>query len=318
MTPAVSILIVNWNTREAVLRCLDALPAAVEAGLAYEVVVVDNGSVDGSREALEARTDITLVANDANLGFAIGVNQAYRRSTGELVLLLNSDVDLLPGSLGTLVAFLRERPDVAGIAPVYLNADRTPQPFHFRFPTFAAVLASGSRVAGWLIPGSERRLREYQMLDDDFSRPRAVPQPSASCLLLRRACLPESELLDEQYPIFFNDVKLARVLADRGLELWVTPEAEVVHEAHSSTKQLGRRGLKRQYLASQVNMLAETEPMSRVWLYRALVFTQNVPLLLLRRAGALGLGDLVKALSGDPGPLPGRPSGWSKPDAGPA
>ena len=89
--PHLSILIVNWNTRDLVLRCLESLAAATE-GIRREVIVVDNGSVDGSPDALARRTDITLLENETNLGFASAVNQAYKRSSGELVLLLNSDV----------------------------------------------------------------------------------------------------------------------------------------------------------------------------------------------------------------------------------
>ena len=63
----VSILIVNWNTHEAILRCLDALPASIDGELRYEVIVVDNGSVDGSAEALRERTDITLISNEATM-----------------------------------------------------------------------------------------------------------------------------------------------------------------------------------------------------------------------------------------------------------
>src|SRR5438045_334207 len=97
-TPSVSVLIVNWNTKEQVLQCLDALHEAAE-GLACEAIVVENGSVDGSPEALAARDDILLIQNQENLGFAAAVNQAYRRSTGDLILLLNSDVDLTPSAL---------------------------------------------------------------------------------------------------------------------------------------------------------------------------------------------------------------------------
>jgi GT2 family glycosyltransferase len=304
----VSILIVNWNTREAVLSCLDALPIGIDDGTKYEVVVVDNGSVDGSGDALEQRSEITLIRNGENLGFAEAVNQAYRQSSGEFVLLLNSDVDLTPGALSTLVRFLREHPDAAGVAPLYLNPDGSPQPFHFRLPTFATTLANGSLLGRRLIPGSERRLREYRMADDDFSRPLPVPQPSASCLLLRRSVLPADEVLDEQYPIFFNDVKLARSLADNGHVLWVTPDAAVLHEAHSSAKQLGRGPGRRQYLASAIRMLRETESPAEVWLYRAVVFGQNVVMWALRRPDALRGRDLWGALSGDPGPLPTRPS----------
>ena len=214
--PHLSILIVNWNTRDLVLRCLDSLAAATE-GIRSEVIVVENGSVDGSPDALARRTDIVLLENDRNLGYAAAVNQAYERSSGELVLLLNSDVDLSRQALQSMLAFLDDHPTIAGVAPLYVFPDGSPQPFHFRFPTFSVTLANCSAIARRLIPGISRRLREYRMLDDDFSHARPVPQPSASCLLLRRSVLPDDHIFDERYPIFFNDVQLARSLAARGL-----------------------------------------------------------------------------------------------------
>ena len=158
-----------------------------------------------------------------------------------------------------------------------------------------------------ILPGSARQLREYRMLDEDFSQPRPVPQPSASCLLLRRSFLPDDHIFDERYPIFFNDVQLARSFADRGLTLWVTPSARVVHDAHSSVRMLGPTG-KRQYLGSVIRMLIETEPPAKVWLYRTIVFLQNIPICFLGRSDALRLTELWKALSGDVGPLPSDPA----------
>ena len=235
------------------------------------------------------------------------MNQAYARSSGEFVLLLNSDVDLTVGSLSVLTQFLLDHPHVAGVGPLYLNPDGSPQPFHFRLPTFSALLANGSLLFRRFMPGSTRILRDYRMLDDDFSAPLRVPQPSASCLLLRRSCLPDDGVLDERYPIFFNDVMLARRLFERGLELWVTPDSVVVHEAHSSTRQLGE-ALRRQYLASIVRMLEDTESPLKVWTYRALVFSQNLVLWLRDVASSLRGADLWRTLAGDPGPLPTRPS----------
>jgi GT2 family glycosyltransferase len=297
-----------------VLECLDALPASIDVAPAYEAIVVDNGSVDGSSEALESRDDITLIRNPDNRGFAAAVNQAYERSSGEYVLLLNSDVTLEPGSLHALTRFLEDHPDAAGVGPLYLNPDGSPQPFHIRFPTFAALLANGSSLVRRLMPGSSRILRSYRMLDDDFSQPLRVPQPSASCLLLRRSCLADGVVFDERYPIFFNDVMLARRLSDRGHELWVTPDAVVRHEAHASARQLGG-ALRRQYLASIVRMLQETESPLKVWTYRVVIFAQNLVLWLGRRDSLRG-ADLWHALAGDPGSLPTRPSPVERPSDG--
>jgi GT2 family glycosyltransferase len=305
--PVISILIVNWNTRELVDACLSTLWESFDDDLAVEVIVVDNGSVDGSADALSRRSDIDLIRNTQNLGFAVAVNQAYRRAKGEFVLLLNSDVDLRPGVLRTLTRFMREHPTAAGVAPLYVNPDGSPQPFHFRFPTFGMTLANGTAIVRRLLPGSTRLLREYYMLDDDFSTARPIPQPSASCLLLRRSFLPRDHVFDERYPIFFNDVQLARSLAERGLTLWVTPDATVIHDAHSSTSRLGPLG-RRQYLGSLIRMLVETEPPAKVWLYRIAVILDHIPRWILRRSGTLGVTDLWKALSGDVGSLPARPA----------
>ena len=305
--PELSVLIVNWNTRELTLECLDALPRGIGQDLAYDVIVVDNGSADGSAEALAERDDLLLIRNDDNRGFAKAVNQAYRQATGELVLLLNSDVQLIEGAVATLARFLRENPRAAGAAPLYVNTDGTPQPFHFRFPTFATTLANASSLFRRVLPGSSRRLRAYKMLDDDFSKPRPVPQPSASCLLLRRSCLPRDRVFDERFPIFFNDVQLARSLEAQGHELWVTPDAVVAHEAHSSTSRLGSTG-RRQYLGSQIRILQDSEPALKVNLFKLVIWLQNLALLVLRRPGALTITEMRHALAGDPGPLPTRPS----------
>jgi GT2 family glycosyltransferase len=305
--PDLSILIVNWNTREIVTRCLDGIPPSITEDIRYEIIVVDNGSIDGSAEALDNRSDIELIKNDENLGFAKAVNQGYRRSSGNLVLLLNSDIDLPAGSLSTLVAFLRSRPNICGAGPIYLDHSGEFQPFNYRLPTFRTTLANSSSAMRRLLPGSDRMLRDYRMLDDDFSSPRRVEQPAASCLLLRRPCLPQDRILDERYPIFFNDVELARSFARAGKELWVTPDAVVLHEAHASSRMLGPSAGARQYLASTIRMLSDTEPAVKVWLYRTVVFSQNTVLRIMRRP-VLGFSDLRRALAGDPGPLPRNPT----------
>ena len=303
--PDISVLVVNWNTRDLLERCLDSITVGVGSDLTWEAIVVDNASSDGSVALLRARSDISLIENSRNVGFAAAVNQAYRRSRAAFVLLLNSDVELLPGSVSALFELLAANPKLAGAAPLYRNPDGSPQPFHFRFPTFAVTLANASALIR-RIPRMQSRLRAFRMLDDDFSAPRPVPQPSASCLLLRRSVLPAEHILDERYPIFFNDVKLARSLGAAGGELWVTPDSVVVHEGHASTRQLGE-ALKRQYVAAVVLMLHHTEPRRNLLLYRALVLFQGLALLVLRRPGALPLRDLVGALSGNPGPLPSQP-----------
>lgn len=303
--PRVSILIVSWNTRALTEACLGTLPTSLDPDTSYETIVVDNGSTDGSLELLRARDDIQLTENGKNVGFAAAVNQAYAQSSGELVLLLNSDIEFKPGALGTLVAFLDEHPGVAGVGPLYLNPDGSPQQHHYRLPTFGMFLASSSSLLRRL-PGLSTSERRYRMLDEDFSRPRRVEQPSASVLLLRREVLPNDHLLDERFPIYFNDVELAFRLGVAGHELWMTPDSQVFHVHGASTRQLGA-DLRQQHLASLICYLQLTQPRRRVNFYRAVVFSQKTLLWLVRRPGALTFGNLVRALQGQPGPLPQAP-----------
>jgi GT2 family glycosyltransferase len=305
--PRVSILLVNWNTIEATIQCLDSLPTGIEGSLSTELIVVDNGSRDDSPRRLHARDDIVLLVNSHNLGFAAAVNQAYGRARGDLVLLLNSDIEFTPGSLTALVRFLDEHPDVAGVAPVYLNPDGSPQQHHFRLPTLGTVLANSSAVLRRL-PPLRNRLREYQVDADGITAAQRVPQPSASCLLLRRSVLRAGRIFDERYPIFFNDVELAFELAEHGQELWVTPDAEVLHEGHASTRLLGG-SLRRQYIGSLVRLLRETQPWYWLWLYRSLTFASGSASYLLRRPAALSPRELCLALAGNVGPLPDAPEG---------
>jgi N-acetylglucosaminyl-diphospho-decaprenol L-rhamnosyltransferase len=112
--------------------------------------------------------------------------------------------------------------------------------------------------------------------------------------------------MDEQYPIYFNDVDLARRLDLAGHQLWMTPDAVVVHEHGASTRLLGG-SLARQHIGSLVRYLRTTQTPLRVRIYQALVLTQKLALYALRRQGALPPGQLLAALRGDPGLPPAAP-----------
>lgn len=301
--PEVSVLLVSWNTLEETRRCLASLPGAVTDGLRYQTIVVDNGSRDGSAQMLAEQPDVLLIPNDRNRGFAAAVNQAYAHAAGRLVLLLNSDVVFEPGALSTLVRFLRERPEAAGVAPLYLNPDGTVQQHYMRLPTVASALALATSLR--FLPGFARAWRTHLMSSQDWlSAPVPVAQPSASCLLLRRSVLGRAEILDERFPIYFNDVLLARTLADAGHQLWMTPEAVVRHTLGASTRLLDPATRSRNHLGGLIQYLRVTQPRHRLGVFRVLVLVDRLARRALRRPGGLGLRDAIAALRGDTGPLP--------------
>src|SRR4029077_10126477 len=117
-----SIVIVNFNARADLERCLASLLAA-EIRAAHEIVVVDNGSTDDSLESLRRWPDVRLVENGANVGFARASNIGIRATSGQNVLLMNNDTIVPPGAIDRLLAILGARPDVAVVGPRLVDAE---------------------------------------------------------------------------------------------------------------------------------------------------------------------------------------------------
>src|SRR5581483_413730 len=149
-----SIIIVSWNTRELLDRCLSALHLELnalasagatarstsvitrDAGLSFEVFVIDNNSQDGSADMVASKHAwVRLIRNQENLGFARANNQALRQVGGDFVLLLNPDTEVQKDAIGNLMAFLRNHPQCGVVAPQLLNSDGTIQRSCRAFPT---------------------------------------------------------------------------------------------------------------------------------------------------------------------------------------
>jgi GT2 family glycosyltransferase len=299
-TPLLSVLLISWNTREQTRQCLESLAATAPADLNYEVVAVDNASSDGSADMLADQPRVRLIRNSHNTGFAAAVNQAYRRSTGQLVLLLNSDIRFHPGALTRMIDHLRERPEVAGVSPLYLNPDGTFQQHYVQQPSFAATLALVTALRR--MPGFRQALHRFQMRGEDFSRPRQLA--SGSCMLLRRAVLGRQSIFDEAFPVYWNDAILARQLQQAGHQLWMLPDAKVTHTRGASCRLLGPTIRFRHLLGSLIGYLRTTQPRHRMAVFRAVLLVDHLVKRLLGRPVQLGMADLFAALRGDVGPLP--------------
>ena len=136
--PDLSVIIVNWNTRELLLNCLDSFYRTVK-GLTFEIFVVDNGSDDGSADSVRrAYPEIELIQNQRNLGFARANNEALRKSTGRYALLLNTDVILTDGAVESLVEFMDRNPTVGIAGGQLINVDGSKQNSFDNFPSLAA------------------------------------------------------------------------------------------------------------------------------------------------------------------------------------
>jgi GT2 family glycosyltransferase len=132
--PELTIIIINWNTRKMLLDCIDSLCRNVPDDR-FELMVVDNGSTDGSVEAVSrAYPAATVIANTVNEGFARANNRALRKMQGRYAVLLNSDTVIKEGSIQRLQSFMDTHPVAGMCGPQLLNADGTQQKSYGRFP----------------------------------------------------------------------------------------------------------------------------------------------------------------------------------------
>jgi GT2 family glycosyltransferase len=231
-----SILIVNWNTRELLRACLLSLRANCGA-VEHEVIVLDNASADGSA-AMVAREfpEVHLIAGAENLGFAAGNNRACEAARGDFIWLLNPDTEVLAGAPQRMRDFLEVHPRCGAVASMLVDA-RTgrPQRSCRTFPTPAALWTEALGLAEFY-PRS-RRFGFYRMGWWNYRSTRPVEQPMASSLLLRRAAIEScGGLFDEEFPIFFNDVDLCWRLWQSGWQIWYLPDARVLHHGGASTR----------------------------------------------------------------------------------
>jgi GT2 family glycosyltransferase len=257
--PDVTVAIVSWNARPYLRRCLASLfdphhreareaweragqpPPGPEAEeTSWEVVVVDQESLDGSAELVEAEfPQAKLVRQRPNLGFAGGNNVAYRHARGRYFLLLNSDTVVRPGWLTALVEYADRHPRAGLVGPKLLNPDGSLQYSCRHFPSLGAGVFRHTPLE-WLAPRNPY-VRDYLMKDWDHATPRQVDWLSGACLMARREMIDEIGGLDERYFMYFEDVDWARRAHDAGWEVHYVPEPAVLHEVGRSSDRRPKR-----------------------------------------------------------------------------
>ncbi|MFM1874189.1 MAG: hypothetical protein RL398_3611, partial [Planctomycetota bacterium] len=231
--PTLSVVILSWNTKALTLACLRAL-FAESPRFDREVIVVDNGSADGSADAIAAAfPQVTLVRNADNRLYAAGNNQGAAAARGEFLCTLNSDTEVREGALDALVDFLRAHPDYGAVAPKLVDPDGSVQHACQRFPTLATALCFDSWW-GTFWPGSAVQAR-YLMRDFDHLSSCDVDQPPGAVFVMRLDEWRKYGGLDERLSLFYNDVDLSKRLWRDGRKIRYLATAEVMHHRGGST-----------------------------------------------------------------------------------
>jgi N-acetylglucosaminyl-diphospho-decaprenol L-rhamnosyltransferase len=230
LMPKISIIILNWNTRDLLAQCLDSIEQHKDT-LQLEIIVVDNASTDGSQAMLkENYPQIRLITNNQNVGFAKGNNQAMQLAQGDYFLLWNSDTFATPGAIQSLLALAEKEPRAAIVGAQLWNADKSFQASYSPFPNqwreFLILTGMGRRLLGHAYPS---------LGPDEEKGPQIVDYVEGACLLVRRQAFQDVGGFDEGYFMYAEEVDWCYTMAKHGWQVWYQPEARVIHLGGASS-----------------------------------------------------------------------------------
>jgi len=218
----ISIVIVNWNTRQLLLDCLASVYATIHK-IDFEVFVVDNASSDGSGAAVRDNYPaVHLIENKENQGFAKANNQALREMHGRYALLLNTDAVLTNGAVATLFCFMEKNRLASLACGQLLNADGSKQNSIANFPRLAPLLCNETLL---------RLLfhKHYPSKRRDYTAPILVESCIGACLMVRKKAMDQVGMLDERYFFFMEETDWAMTMRQVGWQAYFVPGARIYH-----------------------------------------------------------------------------------------
>lgn len=242
-----SVIIVNWNTKELLRKCL--LSIERQQACSIEIFVVDNNSMDGSVEMLRNEFPrVQAICNTKNRGFAAANNQALRLAKGSIKILLNSDIELLStNTIASLLAFHKETG--AGIVgPRLLNPDMTLQQSVRRFPTVWSQLFIVLKLH--LIFPNANVMKKYLEKDFDYKTSHQVDQVSGAFFSISTQCAEKVGELDERFWIWFEEVDYCKRASQMGFPSWYFAGVEALHYGGQSFQKVIPSDRQRKFNAS--------------------------------------------------------------------
>ena len=229
-----TIIIVNYKTREFLRQCLHSIENSVE-GLDFEIYVVDNNSNDGSVEMLiKEFPEANLIVNRQNLGFAKACNQGIRASESKYVLLLNPDTIIVDDAINHMVNYIKKHPSVGGIGPHIIGTDKRTQLSYSRFGSFPVTRQP---LIKFLERFHDKKLAKKLLEKIEVKKPKSVTLLSGACLMLNRKVLESEGLLDENMFMYVEVEDLCYGAKKNGWEMIYYPYAEIIHYGRESQKQ---------------------------------------------------------------------------------
>lgn len=228
-----SIVIVNWNSRDHLAKALASVVAQV-SGLSYEIVVIDSGSFDGCAEMLQqSYPGVRFLQSVVNLGFAKANNEAVRVTSGRVLLFLNPDTEVLGTAVQELFWQLVSLPTAGIVGPTLLNTDGTIQDTCVRaFPTVLNQVLDAELLRRWFPRAALWGMRTLLARPPTASRVDAV---SGACLMMKRSAFEAAGRFSTDYFMYAEDMDLCLMAARAGFTCHHVPAAVVVHHGGGSS-----------------------------------------------------------------------------------
>ncbi len=224
-----SIIIVSYNTKEYLLPCLKSI-CEKDDGRSQEVIVVDNGSQDGSGgEVKEKFHFVHLIENKKNLGFAKAANQGLRKASGRYLFLLNPDAQVKRGAIEQFVSFMESHPEAGAAGGQLFNSDGSRQNSIANFPSLATELFNKSLLR-WFYP------KRFPGKERDYLKPIEVDSVIGACMVVSREVVDQVGLLDEDYFLFLEETDWCFRMKKAGMKIYHIPDAEIIHHQGKSAR----------------------------------------------------------------------------------
>lgn len=240
-----SVIIVNWNTKKLLEACLSSIYKFTK-DVTFEVIVVDNGSEDGSQAMVKTKfPQVKLILNKENLGFTKANNQGIKIAKGEYILLLNSDTYLVENSLKKLVAKAKSIDNLGALGPKLLNEDRTIQQSAGFFPHLP-------QIAYWMsflddLPGGAI-LRPYHIDHDSFyQKDQEVDWVTAAAILVKKRVIGRVGALDENIFMYGEEVDWCFRIKRENFKVFYSPSAKIVHIGRGSSGKISQNAILGEY-----------------------------------------------------------------------
>ncbi len=237
-----SIIIITWNTAKITQKCIQTINKFLDNP---EIIVVDNGSQDDTIKIISKEKNVKIIENHANLGFSKANNIGLKHASNELILFMNSDIELIDDSVIKLVKYFETKDNIGIIGPKFLNPDLTSQA-----SVFPPQTALNAFKEFWLY-----QKYTYSKYIPCSKKPIKVWSISGGCILTRKSFFESIGGWNEKYFFYFEDLDLCRKINKLGKDVIYYPKCQIIH----------RHGVSGAKLADSQNQWRRLIPGSKIY-----------------------------------------------------